>query len=92
MDTTYRPLVSDKREMRLLTVHPGSDSDIVARSVSYACLVDDPKPSYETISYVWRPRQRRLSWRIRPLMLFMICVDGLLWLHSEEQRWSRHEQ
>jgi len=57
----YEPLCKKQCEIRLLIVHAASESPdrIVKGSIRHVSLSTDPKPTYETISYVWGdPRER----------------------------------
>ena len=50
----YTSLDSSLKEVRLLTVYPSEDSGAIIRSRLHKVqLANDPKPEYETISYVW---------------------------------------
>ena len=49
----YHRLSQDRFETRLLTLHPGTDSDPIQCSLRHLFLDVVEKPSYETISYCW---------------------------------------
>lgn len=50
----YESLCEDRREFRLLDVHPAEPTDTLVRcSLRQATLEDERIPAYETISYVW---------------------------------------
>lgn len=51
--TIYRPLSTDRVEIRLLTLHPGSREDAVQGTLHHVFLDGDEKPKYESISYCW---------------------------------------
>jgi len=48
----YRPLDRSRQEIRLLTIEPGSGSDMVRCTLKHAFLDTTPPPHYETTSYV----------------------------------------
>jgi hypothetical protein len=48
----YRPLDRSRQEIRLLTIEPGSGSDMVRCTLKHAFLDTTPLPDYETTSYV----------------------------------------
>lgn len=50
---SYRPLDPAIQEIRVLDVAPGHEADPVRCSIRHVVLTSDPKPIYETISYVW---------------------------------------
>src|ERR1700743_1153948 len=47
----YRQLDVDRREVRLLTLHPAEFDSPVSCSI-HVCSLDD-KPAYNALSYVW---------------------------------------
>lgn len=56
---TYRPLNKERKEIRLLVLEPGSADDSVRGKFAQAFLREEPKPVYETLSYVWgNPKER----------------------------------
>lgn len=57
----YKQLDREKKEIRLLVVEPGIKWGPVKAKFRQVFLTDDPKPEYETISYVWGdPSQRSI--------------------------------
>lgn len=61
----YTPLITERKEIRLVTLCSGSFGDDIMCSLSKVSL--DDKPSYEALSYVWG--DRRITRRI--------FIDGL---------------
>lgn len=49
----YRPLSKERKEIRLLTVEAGNQSEILSACLRHATLDKDILPHYETISYCW---------------------------------------
>jgi hypothetical protein len=51
----YTPLNWERKEIRVLLVHPwkGSPDESIQGSLTHFSLLDSPCPEYETISYVW---------------------------------------
>jgi hypothetical protein len=47
----YRPLDTDRREIRLLTLEPGRGEEVIRCTLSHAFIDRDPIPHYETVSY-----------------------------------------
>lgn len=53
MTTLYSPLTPASKEIRLLTIEPGSGDDPLQCSLTVVSLNGEPDPVYETISYCW---------------------------------------
>ena len=49
----YQPLDEDRKEIRLLLVKAGQESEEICCELQQAFLTSDPLPQYETISYSW---------------------------------------
>lgn len=49
----YRPLPTDQKAFRLLTLKPGKRNDLIRCTLHHSRLDVDPLPVYETISYCW---------------------------------------
>ena len=60
-EDVYRPLNTDRHEIRLLVVEPGIEGEIVKCSFQYAFLKRRHKPQFETISYVWGDARTRAT-------------------------------
>src|SRR5690242_879398 len=50
--TVYRPLPG-KRDIRLLTIHPGQWRDEIKCNLSHCSLDEPSRPAYSALSYVW---------------------------------------
>lgn len=57
----YRPLCSELKQFRLLTIFPGSFTEPVRCLLSAGSLDHETMPKYETISYAWGNRDNRSS-------------------------------
>lgn len=56
----YRRLNKDRKEIRLLTLQPGSGDDEIRCTLRHTFIDERPFPNYETISYVCgRPEEKR---------------------------------
>ncbi|OQN95137.1 hypothetical protein B0A48_18814 [Cryoendolithus antarcticus] len=55
----YYPLNAKAQETRLLVLEAGMDKQPVCCKVYVAPLLSDPKPQYETVSYVWGDARSR---------------------------------
>lgn len=65
---TYQSHSVEHKQLRLLKVLAGEKADSLQCSIVHASLLDEPRPVYETISYVWGNSLRSSS----------IYVDGSL--------------
>jgi hypothetical protein len=55
----YRPLDVSRKEIRVLDVAPGHQSELIYCHLRHVALTSQPKPVYETISYVWGDATQR---------------------------------
>ena len=49
----YRSLEAERKEIRLLTVYAGKAGSRVECSLQHISLLDEQRPEYKTVSYVW---------------------------------------
>ncbi|KAI1362067.1 heterokaryon incompatibility protein-domain-containing protein [Xylaria arbuscula] len=61
----YCPLKPENREIRLLSLEPGSSSDDIYIRLYHHCLSATAGPSYEALSYVWGLSQNDKAIQIR---------------------------
>jgi hypothetical protein len=47
----YRALLPDRKEIRILTLHPGSGNDPISLTLEHISLNDGPR--YNALSYTW---------------------------------------
>ena len=59
MPFSYKPLDKPSREIRVLDVFPNAFDEPLRASVRTVSLSAEPKPEYETVSYVWGDKNRR---------------------------------
>lgn len=55
----YSPIDSSKEEIRVIHLLPGGFDDEISIKLATICLVSDPPPQYDALSYVWGIAQCR---------------------------------
>ncbi|KAK4628891.1 hypothetical protein CLAFUW4_08684 [Fulvia fulva] len=65
----YQAVDASRKEIRLLVVAAGAKDDPVRGTFRHVSLLDDPKPVFETISYVWGDPKLRATMFLHGLLI-----------------------